>query len=105
MRNTSLGMRRYANGAASVIGRNLLHSSGRRRRSFAFPRAHLRFSLANAMLLRAVVILSLCASLVQAADNPSPGPPVAPTEASIKQLLEVAEAHKLVDSVMKQIDN
>jgi len=30
--------------------------------------------------------------------------PPPPTEASVKQLLEVAQTHKLVDSVMKQMD-
>ena len=53
-------------------------------------------------------MLTLGVSLVQAADNPSPSATASaaptPTEASVKQLLEVAQAHKLVDSVMKQMD-
>ena len=57
------------------------------------------------MSTRILLILTLCASFVHAADNPSPGPSAPPTEASIKQLLEVAQAHKLVDSVMMQMDN
>src|SRR3954452_8889358 len=58
------------------------------------------------MFTRIFCILTLCASLIYAADNPSPSPTSAPpTEASIKQLLEVAQSHKLVDSVMAQMDN
>jgi len=57
------------------------------------------------MFTRILCILILCASLVYAADNPSASPSTAPTEASIKQLLEVAQSHKLVDSVMAQMDN
>lgn len=57
------------------------------------------------MSTRILLILTLCASFVHAADNPSTTPSAPPTEASIKQLLEVAQAHKLVDSVMMQMDN
>lgn len=57
------------------------------------------------MFTRILCILPLCASLVCAADNPSATPASLPTEASIKQLLEVAQAHKLVDSVMAQMDS
>ena len=57
------------------------------------------------MSTRILLILTLCASFVHAADNPSPTPSAPPTEASIKQLLGVAQAHKLVDSVMMQMDN
>ena len=57
------------------------------------------------MFTRILCILTLCAALVYAADNPSASPSTAPTEASIKQLLEVAQSHKLVDSVMAQMDN
>jgi len=60
------------------------------------------------MLKRILLILALCGALARAADNPSPSSPgtsSAPTEASIKQLLEVAQAHKLIDSVMAQMDN
>lgn len=59
------------------------------------------------MLKRILLILTLCGSLAYAAENPSPGPSSAgtpPSEASIKQLLEVAQAQKLIDSVMKQVD-
>src|SRR5205085_5249739 len=45
------------------------------------------------------------ASFVHAADNSSPPPSAQPTDASIKQRLEVARAHKLVDSVKMQMDN
>ena len=51
------------------------------------------------------LFLTLCASLVYGADNPPASPSTAPTEASVKQLLEVAQAHKLVDSVMAQMDS
>ena len=57
------------------------------------------------MFTRILFILTLCAALVDAADNPSASPSTAPTEASIKQLLEVAQAHKLVDSVIAQMDS
>jgi hypothetical protein len=54
-----------------------------------------------------LLILLLSASIALAADDNSSPTPAAkpPTEASIKQLLEVAQARKLVDSVMKQMDN
>jgi uncharacterized protein len=61
------------------------------------------------MLTRVFLILTLWAAFARAADNPSPTPTPAPaappTEASIKQLLEVAQARKLVDSIMNQMDN
>ncbi|MFL6521061.1 MAG: DUF2059 domain-containing protein [Chthoniobacterales bacterium] len=58
------------------------------------------------MFTRILCLLMLCASLVYAADNPSASPTSAPpTESSIKQLLELAQTHKLVDSVMAQMDN
>src|SRR3954451_11946290 len=53
---------------------------------------------------RILCILIASASLVYAADDPSPSPASVPTESSIRQLLEVAQAHKLVDSVMAQMD-
>jgi hypothetical protein len=63
------------------------------------------------MFMRVLLILTLCSSLVRAAGSPSPSPSPSPsvsapppTEASVKQLLEVAQTHKLVDSVMKQMD-
>ena len=62
------------------------------------------------MFMRVLLILTLCSSLVRAAGSPSPSPspspsvPPPPTEASVKQLLEVAQTRKLVDSVMKQMD-
>ncbi len=60
------------------------------------------------MLKRILLILALGGSLSHAAENSSPGSPgpsTGPSEASIKQLLEVAQAHKLIDSVMAQMDN
>jgi hypothetical protein len=57
------------------------------------------------MFTRIFCILTLCAPLVSAADTPSPSPTSVPTEPSIRQLLEVAQAHKLVDSVMAQMDS
>ena len=48
-----------------------------------------------------------CGPVASGADNPSPTASAAgtpPSEASIKQLLEVAQAHKLIDSVMAQMD-
>src|SRR2546423_1025730 len=57
------------------------------------------------MFTRILLTLGLCASLVRAAENPSPSPSASPTDASIKQLLEVAQTHKLVDSVIAQMNN
>jgi uncharacterized protein len=59
------------------------------------------------MFKRTLLLLALSAAIVCAADSPAPVAPPAstPSEASIKQLLELAQARKLVDSVMKQMDN
>ncbi len=66
------------------------------------------------MFKRILPIFLLSASIVLAAGSPSPTvspspspSPSAnpPSEASIKQLLEVTQAKKLVDSVMSQMDN
>jgi hypothetical protein len=57
------------------------------------------------MFTRIFLVLTLCASLLRAAENPSPGSSAAPTEASIKQLLEVSQSRKLVDSVIAQMNN
>ena len=57
------------------------------------------------MFTRILLVLTVCGSFVQAGENPTPGPSAPPTEASIKQLLEVAQAHKLVDSVIAQMDS
>lgn len=57
---------------------------------------------------RILLVLFLCGSVAMAADNPSPTSPAPsnpPSEASVKQLLEVAQARKLVDSIMAQMDN
>jgi uncharacterized protein len=57
---------------------------------------------------RILPVLFLCGSIAVAADNASPTSPAPsnpPSEASIKQLLEVAQARKLVDSIMMQMDN
>jgi hypothetical protein len=54
------------------------------------------------MFKRIFTVLLLGGSIALAADNPSPTSPAPsspPSEASIKQLLEVAQARKLVDSV------
>lgn len=59
------------------------------------------------MLKRIFLILALCGSAAFGADNASPGPSAAgspASEESIKQLLEVAQARKLIDSVMSQMD-
>lgn len=59
------------------------------------------------MLKRILLILALCGPVASGADNPSPGASGAgtpPSEASIKQLLQVAQAQKLIDSVMAQMD-
>ena len=60
------------------------------------------------MFKRILPLLLLCGSIALAADNSSPTSPAPsnpPSEASVKQLLEVAQARKLIDSVMKQMDN
>jgi uncharacterized protein len=57
---------------------------------------------------RILSVLLLCGSIAMAAENASPpsaAPSGPPSEAAIKQLLEVANARKLVDSVMTQMDN
>ena len=59
------------------------------------------------MFKRILLILMLCGAVAYGVDNPSPGTSGAgapPSEASIKQLLEVAQAHKLIDSVIAQMD-
>jgi hypothetical protein len=58
------------------------------------------------MLKRTFLILALCGSAAFGADNASPAPSAASpaSEESIKQLLEVAQARKLIDSVMSQMD-
>jgi hypothetical protein len=65
-------------------------------------------SLTTIMFKRILPVLLLCGSIALAADNSSPSSPAPsnpPSEASIKQLLEVAQARKLIDSVMAQMDN
>ena len=57
------------------------------------------------MFTRILLIFCLCTSLVRAAETPSPSPSASPTDASIKQLLEVAQTHKLVDSVIAQMNS
>ena len=57
------------------------------------------------MFTRILLILALCGSLAHAAESPSSTPSASPTDASIKQLLEVAQTHKLVDSVIAQMNN
>jgi hypothetical protein len=59
------------------------------------------------MLRRIVLLLSLCGTVAYAADAPSPGSDGAsdrPSEASVKKLLETAQVHKLLDSIMAQMD-
>jgi hypothetical protein len=61
------------------------------------------------MFKRILPVILLCGTIAMAADNPSPmtspAPSSPPSEASVKQLLEAAQARKLVDSVMAQMDN
>src|SRR3954469_12292222 len=61
------------------------------------------------MVKRTLLILAYCAACSYGADTPSPSPSATTsspaTDESIRQLLEVAQDHKLVDSVMKQMDN
>src|SRR3954468_15552164 len=60
------------------------------------------------MLKRIPLLFLLGGSLALAAETPTPGSPAPsspPSEASIKQLLAVAEVRKLADSVMAQMDN
>jgi hypothetical protein len=60
------------------------------------------------MLKRTTLLFLLGGSLVFAAENPaptSPGPSGPPSDASVKQLLEIAQVRKLVDSIMTQMDN
>ncbi len=60
------------------------------------------------MTMRILLILALGCFSAWAAENSSPTSPgtsTRPSEASIKELLEVAQSHKLVDSVIAQMDN
>jgi hypothetical protein len=59
------------------------------------------------MIKRILLILALSGSVAYGANEPSPGQGPAgtpPSEDSIKQLLEAAQAQKLIDSVMAQMD-
>ena len=59
------------------------------------------------MSKRILLILTLCSALAYGVENPSPGASGAgspPSEASIKELLELSQAKKLIDSVMTQMD-
>jgi hypothetical protein len=59
------------------------------------------------MFKRILLLLALTGAVAHGAENPLPGSNTtgnSPSEASIKQLLEVAQAHKLIDSVMAQMD-
>lgn len=59
------------------------------------------------MFKRTLLLLALCGSVAYGAENASPGAGPAsnpPSEASIKQLLQLAQAQKLIDSVMAQMD-
>ena len=51
----------------------------------------------TAMLKRLLIALALCCPVAHAADVP-------PSDASVKQLLEVTQAHKLLDSTMAQMN-
>ena len=59
------------------------------------------------MINRILAILFLCGSAVYAAETSSPSAPAPanpPSEATIKQILEVTQTRKLVDSMMAQMD-
>jgi hypothetical protein len=49
------------------------------------------------MLKRSLIALALCCPVAHAAEAP-------PSDASVKQLLEVTQAHKLLDSTMAQMN-
>jgi uncharacterized protein len=69
------------------------------------------------MLTRILIVLALCCPVIYAADPPPPGPPPTqsaparqadaagnpPSEASVKQLLEVMQAHKMLDATQAQM--
>src|SRR6478672_10532925 len=77
-------------------------------RVFTFQRQNPPPSLTTAMFKCILLLVAVSGSIALAAGNPSPSSsPTAnpPTEASIKELLQVAQARKLVDSVMAQMDN
>ncbi len=60
------------------------------------------------MFKRVLLIFSLCSAIAYAAESPSPTPVATidvPSEASVKQLLEAAQVHKLLDSIMTQMDS
>jgi uncharacterized protein len=61
----------------------------------------------NAMIKRILLVLALSGAVAYGANEPSPGQSPAgnpPSEESIKQLLELAQTQKLIDSVMAQMD-
>jgi hypothetical protein len=73
----------------------------------AFQRESTGLSLTIAMIKRILAILLLCGSAVYAAETSSPSAPAPanpPSEATIKQILEVMQARKLVDSMIGQMD-
>ena len=60
------------------------------------------------MFKRVLLILSVCSAIASAAESASPIPVATsdtPSEASVKQLLEAAQVHKLLDSIMTQMDS
>jgi hypothetical protein len=59
------------------------------------------------MIKRTLAVLLLCGSAVYAAETSSPSAPAPanpPSETTIKQILEVMQARKLVDSMIGQMD-
>jgi hypothetical protein len=59
------------------------------------------------MFKRVFLLVLCCGTLAYAAENQPPSastPSAPPSEAAVKQVLELAQARKLVDSVMKQMD-
>ena len=58
-------------------------------------------------LLSGSIVFAAGSPSPSASPSPSPSPTAAnpPSEASVKQLLEVTQARKLIDSIMSQMDN
>src|ERR1700749_5073775 len=81
------------------VGLGMVTTAGR----VCASRTRFRLATLTAMFKRLFLILNLWGTIAYAAESASPSPATTsdtPSEASVKQLLEAAQVHKLLDSVM-----